>query len=412
LGYVGDLVISARELMTDLPQSLGQPSIGTLASGSSGTLASGTYYLVATQLNQFGESLGSSESSAAVTGPTGSISVPITCSIAATGIRIYYATASGAEATYQQFSISGGSGTLVLTGASAVAQSPPSRSTAYLPDSDGAAVGAYAIYRWMKQALDWAAAKNNGGLPDFGAVGTVNGQPIYQMNGYWKKIDSAWFDGYPLGLLQKNNVFRRNPVPGYSGMLVVFQATDRLIVEAWPQPNRTSNQTTLASNIGLTDTVANLTSTANYVLGFGMTQIGTEIVNFAGISGNQLTGLTRGMCGTTPAAQSSGVACTELNLMISGYRVPAGYSVGSAASTFYLPPGWIEALTSYMLYKFRSAEQDEASAQRYLKEAEAKMKDLTSNRIIAGPRQISPYSAIGPEVGAGLGTAFGGVIIP
>jgi hypothetical protein len=264
----------------------------------------------------------------------------------------------------------------------------------------------------MKQALDWAAAKNNGGLPDFGAVGTVNGQPIYQMNGYWKKIDSAWFDGYPLGLLQKNNVFRRNPVPGYSGMLVVFQATDRLIVEAWPQPNRTSNQTTLASNIGLTDTVANLTSTANYVLGFGMTQIGTEIVNFAGISGNQLTGLTRGMCGTTPAAQSSGVACTELNLMISGYRVPAGYSVGSAASTFYLPPGWIEALTSYMLYKFRSAEQDEASAQRYLKEAEAKMKDLTSNRIIAGPRQISPYSAIGPEVGAGLGTAFGGVIIP
>ena len=86
--------------------------------------------------------------------------------------------------------------------------------------------------------------------------------------------------------------------------------------------------------------------------------------------------------------------------------------MGQAASTLYLPPGWDEALISYILYRFRSAEQDEASAKRYLQEATQKMSDLGANRIIAGPRQISPYSAIGPEIGAGLGTAFGGVIIP
>lgn len=411
MSLVGDLIISARAIMTDLPQSLSTPTIVSLtASASFPTFPAATYFLVVTQLNQWGESLGSTESSIVI-GSTSNILVAVTCSPSATGIRVYWGTSSGSESAYQQFPISGGTGTVTLTALNPISQSPPSRSTAYLPDSDGGALGAFEVYRILNQALGWAAAKNKGGLPDFGAVGTTNGQPIYNMNGYWKKIDSAWFDGYPLGLLQKNNVFRRNPVPGYSGMLIVFQATDRLIVEAWPQPDRTSNQTTLASPMGATDTVANLTSTAGYVLGFGMTQIGSEIVNYAAISGNQLTGLTRGMCGTVPSAHTND-ACTELNLMIAGYRVPSNYSVGSAGTTLYLPPGWDEALISYMLYRFRSMEQDDSAASRYLKEAEAKISSQGANRIIAGPRQISPYSAIGPEVGAGLGTAFGGVVIP
>jgi hypothetical protein len=264
----------------------------------------------------------------------------------------------------------------------------------------------------MNEGLRWAASKNRGGLPDFGAVGTSSGQPNYTLPGYWKKIDTAWYDGYPLGLLSKNNVYRRNPVTGYSGMLVVFQATDRLMVEAWPQPSRTSARTTLAIPMTATDNFALLTSTANYVLGFGLTQIGSEIVNFAAKSGNNLTGLQRGMSGTVPSAHSAGEAVTELNLEVSGYRVPSTYSVGSALSTFYLPPGWEDAIRDYILYRFRKAEQDEQGAKSFLQEATQKLSDLSANRIIAGPRQISPYSAIGPEVGAGLGTAFGGVIIP
>jgi hypothetical protein len=339
---------------------------------------------------------------------------PGSIAITATGMRVYFGPSSGAENQYIPFTASQlvGVTSVVLPPPGGIVQQPPARSTAYLPDSDGQAIGAYGVYRWLNQALAWAAAKNRGGLPDFGAVGTTNSQPIYNMTGYWKKIDSAWFDGYPLGLLAKNNVFRRNPVPGYSGMCVVFQASDRLILELWPQPNRTSNQTVLVSQMTATDTVANLLSTAGYVLGFGMTQIGSEIVNYAGINGNQLTGLTRGMGGTIPAAWAPSTVCVELNLQIAGYRVPSPYSVGQAATTFYLPPGWDEALVSYILYRFRSAEQDDSAASRYLKEATQKMSDLSANRIIAGPRQISPYSAIGPEVGAGLGSAFGGVIIP
>lgn len=423
MARVGDVIISARELMTDLPQqtSLAPNILGvaqtTVAGG--GFSPGNTVWLVATALTPWGETLAGGEQNIAITGGNNAVQITLGVYPDCNGVRIYYTSGpaspsqSGLEFVFEQFPFTPGSGNLVVTIVNNFTMGlPPQRNTAYRPDTDGAAVGAFAIYRWLNQALAWAAAKNRGGLPDFGAVGTVNSQPNYVVPGYWKKIDSAWFDGYPLGLLVKNNVFRRNPVPGFSGMLIVFQATDRLMIEAWPQPNRTSAQTTLASPMLATDTTATLTSTAAYVLGFGMTQIGSEIVNFSNIFGNQLQGLQRGMCGTVPASHNIGESVTELNLMIAGYRVPATYSVGQSASTLYLPPGWDEALTTYMLYRFRKAEQDEQGAAAALKEATQKMSDLSANRIIAGPRQIQPYAAIGPEVGAGLGTAFGGVIIP
>ena len=403
--------------MTDLPQSLGPPTLGALFATNTGPpFVAGTYFIVATQLNPWGESLASAESSI-VLAVNGTILIPITCAPGATAVRFYYSTVSGQESFYQQQPVLGGFVSLTLTNAPTGSQTPPTRSTAYMPDTDGAALGAFAVYRWLNQSLGWAAAKNRGGLPDFGAAATTGGQPNYTLPGYWKKIDSAWYDGFPLGLLQKNNVFRRNPVTGYSGMLTVFQATDRLMVEAWPQPSRTSARTTLAFAIGATDTVALLTSTAGFVLGFGMAQIDSEIVNYAGISGNNLIGLQRGMTGTVAASHDPAVATvpvSELNLMVSGYRVPSttSYFPGQAATPLYLPPGWDEALISYMLYRFRKAEQDEQGATTNLKEAAEKLSSLGSNRIIAGPRQIQPYGGIGPETARGYGGAFGGVIIP
>jgi hypothetical protein len=416
MALVGDVIQSAREAMTDLPQSLGPPSMGILfpGAGSIAQFVAGTYYIVVTQLNPWGESLPSTEASV-VLASNATILIPITCAASATAVRIYWGTVSGQESSYQQQSVNGGFVSLTLTNAPTGAQTPPTRSTAYMPDTDGQALGAFAVYRWLNQALGWAAAKNRGGLPDFGAAGTSAGQPNYTLPGYWKKIDAAWYDGFPLGLLQKNNVFRRNPVPGYSGMLTVFQATDRLMVEAWPQPSRTSAQTTLASPMAATDTVATLTSTAGFVLGFGMAMIGAEIVNYAAISGNNLTGLQRGMTGTVAVAHVATEAATELNLMISGYRVPSStsYFPGQAATPLYLPPGWDEALTSYILYRFRKAEQDEQGAAANLKEATEKMSALGANRVISGPRQIQPYGGLGPETARGLGSgSFGGVLIP
>lgn len=418
MSLVGEVILGFREQATDLPQLMtNAPVIGVpVVVGSGGNFGTGAspLFIKATVTNAFGESVTSGEQSATITGPNSSIQIQVSSPIAASFIRVYYGSnGTGSEYVYEQFPFSTNPQTVTIVNSGQTVASPPTRSTIYLPDTDGSALSAFAAFRWMNKGLEWAASKNRGGLPDFGAVGTTNGQPLYVMNGYWKKIDTAWFDGYPQGLLNKSSVFRRQPVPGFSGCLIVHQASDRLIVEMWPQPNRTSAQTTLVSPMGVSDTTATLTSAASYVLGFGKTLIDSEMVEFAAISGNTLTGLTRGMGGTAPAAHLAGATVTELNLEISGFRVPAAnYVPGQSLSTLYLPPGWVDAIVSYMLYLFRSAEQDDKAAQRYLAEATQKMSDLSANRIIAGPRQINPYGSRGPEVAAGMGSVFGGIIIP
>lgn len=413
MALVGDVLLSARELFTDLPQTLDPPSLLSLSLVAivGPTFPAGTYFLVVTQLTPWGESLSSAEQTITLGAPS-QILVPVIASPAATAVRIYWGATHGSEFSYQQVALISNVMAIQLTNAPSGAQLPPQRTTAYLPDTDGPAVGAFALYRWFNQALAWAAVKNRGGLPDFGAVATISGQPNYVLPGYWKKIDSAWFDGEPLGLLSKNNVFRREPVPGFSGSLTIFQATDRLMVEAWPQPDRNGGSTTVSIAMTSTDDVVFVNGTASFELGFGLASIGSEIVNYAAVSGNHLTGLIRGMCGTIPTAHQPDEVVSELNLMIAGYRVPSTYTVGSAASTLYLPPGWDEALTSYLLYRFRKAEQDENGAKAALQEATEKLGGLSANRIIAGPRQIVPYSGIGPETAAGFGSAFGSVIIP
>ena len=280
MAYVGEVILSAREAMTDLPQTFPTPVIIGTNVVAGGSLPVGPLWGVVTLITLFGETFPSTEFTATTTAGNQNINVAIgfpgpASAVNVIAARIYIGFGPGAEQFYQQVPVPSNSVIGTDPTLPAVPATPPTRSTAYLPDTDGSALGAYAIYRMLNQGLAWAAAKNRGGLPDFGAVGTTNGQPNYVLPGYWKKIDSAWFDGYPLGLLAKNNVFRRNPVPGYSGMLIVFQATDRLMVEAWPQPNRTSCRTNLAAPMSATDTVANVISTSQYVLGFGMTQIGS-----------------------------------------------------------------------------------------------------------------------------------------
>jgi hypothetical protein len=192
----------------------------------------------------------------------------------------------------------------------------------------------------------------------------------------------------------------------------MHEATDRMIVELWPQPSRTSCQTSLATAINAVSTSAQVVSSAGWVLGFGKAQIGSEIVEYQQQNGNTLSGLTRGLVGTQAVSHVAGEAVTELNLEFSGSRMPSGYSVGSSLSTLLCPPGWENPLIRYMLYMFRSAEQDDAAAQRFLNEATAMMGDLRAGRIIAGPRQVQANAGRGAETMAGLGSPFGGVIVP
>lgn len=405
MALVGEIILGSRELFTDLPIGRLNPPSGLTAAafGSGATIPSGTYDVEVTYSNQFGETL--AEDLGAVVITLGQ-AIRVTGSLppGVTKVRMYFSLANLTPGY-----LDGTSLPLTAT-ASGIPGSVPVRNTAYLPDTDGNALSVSGWYRWLNDGLNLASTICDG-LPDFAAVGTDSGQPAYVFPGTWNKVGLCWYDGYPVAVDSKNNVFRRNNIPGIVGNLSLIQSTDRLIVECWPQPSRTSGRTTTTANMSATDSSVTLAA-SNFVIGFGLAQIGDELVYFAQNGSLTMSGLTRGMAGTIPTAWPSGTAVTELNLMVTGTRAPRGYSVGMAGSTFYLPPGWEDAIQTYLISRFRKGEQQTQEAQALLNEFTAKVQKLSATKIIAGPRQIPSSRGSGVEIAGNMGSIFGGVIIP
>lgn len=79
-------------------------------------------------------------------------------------------------------------------------------------------------------------------------------------------------------------------------------------------------KTTLASNVGVSDTTISLTSGAGFPSS-GRIKINNEQITYASISSNTLLGCVRGLGGTTPAAHSSGdaVGCANIVVTVSNH---------------------------------------------------------------------------------------------
>jgi hypothetical protein len=271
------------------------------------------------------------------------------------------------------------------------------------------------LYRWLNQGLSRLARKA-GGLQDYTGVGSVAGQPLYVVTGEWAKFTSVWYDGFTLGFGNQRNFFRRNTIT--SSVLAECAITvrdNRVILEVFYQPVRTSGSTTLSAPMLVTDTVAALTPPSGFQ-SFGppmLAQIGSEIVAFSAISGNNLIGLTRGIGGTTPQAWSAATPVTELNIWILGKRLfSAQFVPGNAANVVPVPIGWEVILPDYIINRFRRAEQQDQEGARYLKEFDDAITDfLRANRQLAGPVQAGG-SFIGAATVPGMGSSGGGVVLP
>ena len=78
----------------------------------------------------------------------------------------------------------------------------------------------------------------------------------------------------------------------------------------------TANANTLGADVAIIDTDITLTSSTGFP-DSGRIKINDEIITYASISGNILTGCTRGVSGTTAAAHTSGDAVTCATLLVS-----------------------------------------------------------------------------------------------
>ncbi len=420
---VGDALMSLREQSADPPSALPAPA-GVSAAGSVAGLQ--TIYLVATQLTPWGESPASAEFVLTLQAVGTTITVTGSCSFAATQIRVYFTLGgAGGEDRYFPYTIpAGGIGTFSIVfnlSSAGIAQGfPPSRSSAWLPDTDGTALSAAALYRWINEGLDVITAITEG-IRDVTGIPSTAGQAQYQVVSNWRSLTSGFFDGWPITMGSKSDIFRRSNVTGISGTTVLNQDSVVQQIELYPQSSRTSGNGVLNGALSAAATSIPYTpGSSGWVLGFGLALIGSypvdpsacELVYYSGNASNSLTPVTRGMGGTIAQAWPSGTSVMEANIYFSGIRYPLHYQRGQSGNQLQLPPSWIDALKDYLSSRFRGAEQDTEAQQALLKQMEQKCQAIKGNRQVMNPRQVQVGGQNGPEVAAGLGGYFGGVILP
>ena len=387
---IGDVIVGARTLFPDPCSTLAAPAAPTLAS-IFGTLPSSTWSVECTVVNRWGESLPSPVSTTSTT--TGfSVTYPA-LPLGATSFNVYFWNTSAPTVIYL-ISLAAGVLTVNVTTTNGLANGTiPIVATAYLPDTDGGFVTAFQIYDWLNEALN-IGAQRCGGFLDVGGVSAAVNQPTYVIDPHWKQIDHAFFEGWPLSLGTRDDIFRHSIVGGITGYLVAQRVADQIVIELYPQPDQAGSTTTLASGMAATDTQLTVSSggLANF-LPFGVLQVtsGTlsETILYGGISGNVATGLSRGMCGTIPQAWNSGAAVNELNIRLEGRRYPETYVVGNSLATLRLPPGWDALLKIYLQHKFKVAEQNWPEAKDMFAAFLQSMEQLVSSSMpVESPTQL------------------------
>lgn len=413
---IGDIITASRVLMPDLPRTIPGPAgLAAAVIGVGGsTLPVGTYNLIFTWTNQWGETIGSNIVTGLVVGANQGIQVTaplFNTNPSATGCRAYFALTGQPFIQFQASTVL--PFTISTPGAPGT---PPTRNTSFYPDSDGNMVSAYTLYDWLNDALTVAAYICKG-IPDVTGIQTISGQGFYTLNGIWDKLENVWYDGFPVAFDARSGAFYRNVLSGITFIGILQVSSDRQILEFQPQPSRSGGNTTLSSAIGATDTSIPLTAISQIGLALGMVQIGNppnqEIITYSTLSGGSLVGCSRGLGGTQQRAWPNGTAVSELNFRFGGLRLnqQVTYIPGQSSVTLQVPPGWKPALIDYLVGKFREAEQNPQSAGESLKKFTAFCKDyLKGTKQTAGPRQLGSSSPAGD--GYPSASSGGRLIIP
>lgn len=407
---VGDVITSARVLVSDLPRAT--PSPTGLAVGptlATSTLPSGTYNVVFTFTNPWGETLPTAPQSVVITpGNAIQVTAPLFSNFPnATGCRAYFALQGQPYVQYKA-----GTSLPLIISAPGSPGSPPTRNTSFFPDSDGPLVSAWTIFDWLNDALLTASLVCKG-IPDMSGLQLVSTQGMYVMPGMWDKFENCWYDGFPVAFDARSGAFYRNTLSGITFVAILQTNSDRQIMEFQPQPSRSGGNTTLSADIGITDTSIPLTSTGAIGLPLGMLQIGTETISYSNLNGGAAQGCVRGMGGTQQAAWPMGTPVKELNFRFGGLRLnqQIRYQPGDSGVTLQVPPGFKQPLVDYLLSKFKEGTQDDQGAGRSLQKFTSFLKDyVKGTKQTAGPRQVGAVTPAGD--GYPSASSGGRIIVP
>ena len=410
---VGDIIIGLRDQAPDTCLTGNAPVLSAAipVTSTGGTLSPGnTYYVVVTSANQWGETTSSGEIAVAIGGGQNAIQFTYQRQFASTIVRVYIGGVSGVYTAYVPLAPT--PATQIVLGTT-LNGAPPTVNRAYLPDTDGGFVSSYTVYRWLNEALGTLARVTNG-IQDSCGIASVSGQRRYVAPGQWLRFDQCFYDGWELDLGNKAETFRnRNLTANISISLMVDAQSDTTRIELYWTPSRTSGGTTTTTALASGDSNGNINAPGGWLLQDGFAQVGQEILSYSAQTSNQLQNIIRGWSGTqVPSSLALGASVNELNIELTGYRMPYVYTVGQSASTLGVPPGWEPFLKMYMLGLFRDAEQERQEAKDLMDQATKGLEAwVKSNKPVAGPRQARMYGDSGIR-GLVPGGLTGGIIIP
>lgn len=416
---IGDVIFSTRSRIPDMPQTIVPPVIvsATGINYAAGQAVPGTYFIVATSLNQWGETTASNEVQCDVATGQNAISIELAVAKSSsqpqqgtTAVRIYVQFVEGQENFYQEFDLVPNylnPVTIYFDNTADEPGQPPTFNSAYLLDTDGQQFSASLVYRWLNEGLN-AFTRTVGGILDYAGVPTVAGQSMYVAPGQWSEISDVWYGGYWVQGGKRSQYFRRNTVQSS----VLSQATvsvysDKQVIEVSYQPDRTAGVTTTLADMSAADTGVPVYNPGAFLLPFGFCKIGNEICAYANVANGLLSGLIRGLGSTIATTWPQGTAVTELSLFWCGKRMTLNHiPVGSSLSNLPVPQGWAVILPEYMLAQAKKSERDMAGAEKLEQNFYALAKEwLVSNKPpqrfvqVGGPPRTAVFN---PVLGQGV----------
>jgi hypothetical protein len=297
------LIVRSRNIANDPCQTLGQP-VAPVGAASlivfSSALFTGSVFGFITWLTAWGETVPSTEIGPIVCSNQAIVLSSMVPPLAAIQGRFYYGYASGAEQQFVTFTpaasvLVGAPGATPLSGVA------PYKSSAYLPDTDGDLVSASEIYRWINAGLV-ALGRLAGGILDQTGVAMPAGNAEVVIPGFWLSIKYTWHNGWLVIPENQSYTWLQSPVSGIPGISTLWRNGAQQIMGTWPQPSTAPSSSTLSSDMGAADNLANVLSTSTFGNADGVMLLGGFALNSA--SG----GFDSGMVGLTITVNGAGAA--------------------------------------------------------------------------------------------------------
>lgn len=283
-----------------------------------------------------------------------------------------------------------------------------------MPDADGSFLRASTLYRWLTNGIRELARRANWVVQDWTAVAQQTRESTYKLNYRFTNVDAVFCNKYRLAHLDEVHVI----YPSFSSAQPLWYSlhsrSDHTELALWPVPNLTDPTPVLMSSLDPLMTTLDLSSTEGF-LSPGWLRIEDELMQYGALATElvptALPGVRivrRGVGGTVPATHFAGVTVQHLGIWARGWRAPL--PVRYAIDCVEVPFAFQAPLESYVMSKYREAEQDRQGAQSHMQEFVAFVEDLRADPMWQQPGWPAQVSAYGMAEMGGL--AYGRVIIP